>query len=268
MKQRYKGTRNRKEQVTRYNVLSLSGCVSSAKRHNLSMPPTRIAAELAAKLADVPTDQLAAELASVEGVVAQYRKSLQLAGQDPNIEALVARARAWTQGGPSASTLRALCRSVRVKKCKTSFDEEMADVRANATAADFEIQFALCEHEGFISGSMVDREGDIEGQVESSFIPILEDGLDQHVEWAEYTDEMQEEATKWCEAAGLGSNAGGGAAPISWQDTYRAVAATVFKLAEESECNDESWCLEYLEKRTKEELGRLPTDGVKRARAI
>ena len=134
--------------------------------------PTKIAAELAAKLADVPTDQLAAELASIEGIVAQYRASLRLEGLDPEIEALVARAQAWTRDRPSASTVRALCLSVRVKKCKTSFDDEMADVSTNTTAADFDIQFGIGEHEGFVSGSMVDREGEIDGQLETLFGPL------------------------------------------------------------------------------------------------
>ena len=48
------------------------------------------------------------------------------------------------------------------------------------------------------------------------------------------------------------------ASDISWQDTANAVGAAVFVLVKKCKQNKDDWVCEFLRRRFKEELGRLP----------
>ena len=117
---------------------------------------------------------------------------------------------------------------------------------------------------GFLSGSATNCESDsYEGQLETSFLPILEDDLKQHVVWEPQLRDcaIMDGTVQWMMAADIPARGTGASAPtdsLEWRDACRAVAAAVFSLAKESKYNDEPWAFEFLEQRVREELLLCP----------
>ena len=123
--------------------------------------------------------------------------------------------------------------------------------------ADFDIEFAVGSHEGFVSGSAANTECvEYTGQLETSFLPILEDDLLQRVSWEpRWRDcRVKDDVSLWLVAADVVES------ELHWLDACRAVAAAVFVLAKESTYNEEPWVFEFLEKRVREELLLCPRD--------
>lgn len=251
----------------------------SAKKQKTTTPAT--AAAVATLLDDVPDDELGETIVAVEASIATARKRLASLGKDPELERLVRTAMSWINeaakgqevDSATESNVRRLLANLKVTKAKSSFDEESSDIGRNMEGADFEIDFAVGSAEGFLSGSATNCESDTyEGQVETSFLPILEDDLKLHVYWEPQLRDcrIMDDTVQWMMAADIkgpycltdiSARGTGASAPkdsLEWRDACRAVAAAVFSLAKESEYNDAPWVFEFLEERVREELLLCP----------
>ena len=238
------------------------------------LSPQDTAALVAELLNDVPDGDLGATIAAVESSLMAAKERLKTLGEDPELEQLVCVAMSWVDEGlqgkaydrdQTVDTVRRLLTHLKLKKSKSSFDEESSDMRGNTQGATFDIEFTLgpgSEHEGFVSGSAAETEGEsYSGQLEMSFLPILEDDLLQHVAWDPRLRDcgVKDDVVLWMVAADIPESdvtPQGGC--LDWRSACRAVAAAVFALAKESTHNDEPWVFEFLEKRVREELLLCP----------
>ena len=245
-------------------------CAGASAKKQKAAPTT---AEAVATLLDaVPDDELGKTIVAVEASIATAKERLKSLGKDPKLEKLVRTAMSWINEAAKGqeidntleSNVRKLLSNLKVTKAKTSFDEESSDIGRNTEGADFEIDFAVGTTTGFLSGSATNCESDTyEGQLETSFLPMLEDDLKQHVVWEPQLRNcsIMDNTVQWMMSADICARGTGASAPkdsLEWRDACRAVAAAVFSLAKESEYNDEAWAFEFLEKRVREELLLCP----------
>ena len=235
-----------------------------SKKQKLSSTAQGTAAAVTKLLDDVAADELPDTLAAVEASLEAAKSRLKALGRDPKLEQLVSAAMSWVNEAPTGKenkkgntedSVRQLLTHLQIKKTKSSFDEASSDISRNTMGADFDIQFTVGDNEGFVSGSAANTEGvDFEGQLETSFLPILEENLLQHVEWApRWRDcRVKDDVVQWMMTADIPETY------LDWRDACRAVAAAVFLSAKQSKYNDEPWVFEFLEKRVREELLLCP----------
>ena len=237
----------------------------SAKRQKTSAQANATAAAVEKLLDGVPADELDGTLAAVELKLKAAKVRLKALGKDAHFERLVRTALSWiSQARPTRESdkplptdaVRKLLTHLKVTKAKASFDEESSDMSGNTQGADFDIQFAVGSHEGYLNGSAAETEGvEYTGQLDTSFLPLLEDDLLQHVSWeTRCYYRVKNEVSLWLMEAGVVES------ELHWLDACRAVAAAVFVLAKESTYNEEPWVFEFLEKRVREELQLCPRD--------
>jgi hypothetical protein len=217
------------------------------------------AAVIAEAVQDTPDGALAGVVAALEAGLLTARSRVRLQGGDPKLEELVAEAKSWLHGEVETATLRALLAAVELHKGKTSFDEGNSNMRRNVTAADFDIAFSVGEDEGMLCGSAADGEGEVTGQVESTFL-YMEDGdlATEKYDWAADGEPLKASAEAWRANAGLDQER------ISWQDTARAVAAALAVLVPQSGYNDDDWVWEFLVGLLKRNLALLPGQPAKK----
>mmetsp|Transcript_8883 Transcript_8883/g.9464 ORF Transcript_8883/g.9464 Transcript_8883/m.9464 type:complete len:232 (-) Transcript_8883:32-727(-) len=179
---------------------------------------------------------------------------LKIAGDDPDFNKIVTKAHQWLVGYVEDDILRKLLIVVSLQKGKTTFDESSSNMRRNKTAAEFDVQFTVGCSKEFISGSASDAEGYHDGQIEMSFLAIMEDDLDKPFDWSvtEDLDELQAAAEKWRVEAGLVE------AEITWQNCASAILATVSHLVQESKYNDDDWVWDFVTNMLKTNLLNLP----------